>query len=63
MKSPMKSRTLLIHNQLVHATGSQRGANRVHNRSTGANIGQQLPLALRRVGAFLEQNDGNILPK
>lgn len=55
------SLALCIHNQFVHAARTQSSAHCIHNRLAGIDVRHQLWLALRRVGAFLEEHNLRLL--
>lgn len=48
--------------QLVHAARAERGANRLHNGLASVDVADELGLALARVSAILEQDDGRAEP-
>lgn len=57
------TRTLLIDDQLVHATRAERSPDGVDDGQAGIDIGQELTLALRRVGTILEKDNLWLLQK
>lgn len=48
---------LVVVDQLVHAAGAEGGADDVSHHRAGVDVAHQLPLPLRRVRAFLQQDD------
>lgn len=53
--------TLLIDDQLVHAAGSEGGADSIDDSQAGVNVGQELALSLGRICAILEKDNLGLL--
>jgi len=49
--------TVVVNNQLIHATGAKCGADRIYNRLTSIDVANQLWLALGRVCSLLQEDD------
>lgn len=49
---------MTIHNEFVHSSGPQGRPNGIHHHLTGIDIADYLGLPLRRIGPFLQQDNG-----
>jgi len=53
----MLNHTIVVNNQLVHATGAKCGADCIYNGLTSIDVANELWLALGRVCSLLQEDD------
>ena len=56
-KTTVLNHTVVVNNQLVHATGAKCGADRIYNRLTSIDVANELWLALGCVCSLLQEDD------